>query len=744
MSPNNLTEETKTRARELGADLVGIAPVERFASAPRRMSPQGLLPGARCVVVCAIHHLDAAVELSGEPTPHQVGAYGSQSWGQNAMLDDISFQLARFLEEKGHRALAIAASNIWRYHGYKELAVPFAPDLAHRYAAVAAGLGEIGWSGLVLTPHFGPRVRFVSVITDADLEPSPMYEGPPLCDRCGECVRHCPTDAFRKEVRGENRVEIGGKVCVFPNINKWRCAWAENFALNLALPIPDKVDEAVIRTQIEKYGMFQGEEGSCLKFCMPPSLRVRDPAYARAPRRRKGPDGRSAADLMAAVRRLSARYPVDVLAVTPREAFAGDPAFHPEYHLPDAASIILLGTHDPMAGSTSETSGALARLLRYAAFDVARLFDLAGYSALVPAYAYHHLVAQRLGVLERGLQCLTVLTSAALPTLRLSAEPGQFASSAEDIRRLARSYGADLVGFYDVQRFAAFRRALAAAVPLPAEREVVRDRGGLYLPFIPEIAHERLRFQGPEDWLPGAKTVIVLGLRLPDTSFDTAKVTPAETVGPFAFAMYESLLLLGDCAARLVKALQHSGYRAVLATDMEGLASWTVSPRGRLPDLRANRFSALLAGLGQLGLHGYVLTPQYGVRQRFMTVVTDCPLPPDPLPTTPAVCRWCEQPCRRACPTQAITSEVVEIAVEGARFCIPRVQDLACDWAKLYALSGEEGPRYLGLAVDVPIPSAPDARAVAEAVAEAEWGVQKRLLAVAEECVRVCPAHRLG
>ena len=40
----DLTEEIKQRARELGADLVGIAPIERFKNAPLRMSPQGLLP----------------------------------------------------------------------------------------------------------------------------------------------------------------------------------------------------------------------------------------------------------------------------------------------------------------------------------------------------------------------------------------------------------------------------------------------------------------------------------------------------------------------------------------------------------------------------------------------------------------------------------------------------------------------------------------------------------------------------
>ncbi|HOL68048.1 MAG TPA: hypothetical protein PKX93_11390, partial [bacterium] len=179
----DLTDEVTRKAYQSGADLVGIAPVDRFQGAPLRMSPQGLLPEARSVIVVAIHHPDAAVELGGEPTPHESGPYNIQGI-MNWMLDDISFSLARFLEDKGYPTLPIAASNIWRYKGYKDLKVNFAPDLAHRYAAVAAGLGEIGWSGLFLSPQFGPRQRVVSVITTARLTPTPMYDGPALCDRC--------------------------------------------------------------------------------------------------------------------------------------------------------------------------------------------------------------------------------------------------------------------------------------------------------------------------------------------------------------------------------------------------------------------------------------------------------------------------------------------------------------------------------------------------------------------------------
>ena len=97
-----LTEEVKNYSKELGADSVGIAPVERFKNAPLEMSSEGLMSEAKSVIVVAIHHLDCAVELGGFPTPHGMGPYTTQSSAINPILDNISFKIARFLEDKGY------------------------------------------------------------------------------------------------------------------------------------------------------------------------------------------------------------------------------------------------------------------------------------------------------------------------------------------------------------------------------------------------------------------------------------------------------------------------------------------------------------------------------------------------------------------------------------------------------------------------------------------------------------------
>ena len=185
-----LTAALKSKAMDLGADLVGVGPVGRWEGAPAQMHPLGHWPEATHVVVVAIHHPDACVELGGIPNAHHQGPYGVQG-KMNERLEYIQFHLARWLEQQGHGSLPIPATNIWRYRPYKEVVRPFGPDLSDIHAAACVGLGEIGYHGLLMTPEFGTWQRFCCMITDAPLAADPMYDGPALCDRCNACVVKC-------------------------------------------------------------------------------------------------------------------------------------------------------------------------------------------------------------------------------------------------------------------------------------------------------------------------------------------------------------------------------------------------------------------------------------------------------------------------------------------------------------------------------------------------------------------------
>jgi len=102
-------------------------------------------------------------------------------------LDFLAYDVTRWLSDRGFQAIPVPASTPY---DFDKLAGVF----SHKLAAHLAGLGWIGKSCLLLTERFGPRVRFVSVLTDA-----PLVAGSPLdrpCGKCRVCIDACPVKAF--------------------------------------------------------------------------------------------------------------------------------------------------------------------------------------------------------------------------------------------------------------------------------------------------------------------------------------------------------------------------------------------------------------------------------------------------------------------------------------------------------------------------------------------------------------------
>lgn len=227
---NPLTEDLKNLAHNEGADLVGVASVDRFQDAPKMTHPNGILPDAKTVVVIGIKYPDAAIDRWGQPPAESMFFYQSvQSFMTSTVMPMIQFRIYRFLEKAGFLALPVAPSGFFRYRDYKEIKGGFIADFSHRHAAVAAGLGELGQQGLLLTPQFGVRQRLCSIITNAPLDVDPLYGGNALCDHCQACLKACPVEAFHKTER--HSVQIGDKAISYAKIDKWRCAWVEQLGM---------------------------------------------------------------------------------------------------------------------------------------------------------------------------------------------------------------------------------------------------------------------------------------------------------------------------------------------------------------------------------------------------------------------------------------------------------------------------------------------------------------------------------
>jgi epoxyqueuosine reductase QueG len=222
---NKIKAELMRLAETLHLDYFGVASTDRFSNMPEDHRPEDLLPGAKSVIVLGLKVPDSAVlahkRVFGGGQRHHYFSYTRYGYKQiNENLETAAFRVANHIEKNyAYIALPLPASE----PRDEEL---FMGAMSNRYAAVCAGLGYFGWSGFVITPKHGPRVRWVSIITDAEPEPDPLFTGKKRCDpsTCGVCVDICPVGALSREE--SVRVKINDEVSAYSKRSKPLCRCA--------------------------------------------------------------------------------------------------------------------------------------------------------------------------------------------------------------------------------------------------------------------------------------------------------------------------------------------------------------------------------------------------------------------------------------------------------------------------------------------------------------------------------------
>lgn len=176
-------------ARSIGASLVGFAPASRWADYHELHPdyyPEAIWPQVKTVIVLGIPILLPIVETT--PSIN----YQEQYTTANILLDQISYRLAIHLNNYGHASIFLPRDG---YGNIKILLEKPVASFSHVYAAKYAGLGTIGYSHNLVNKEYGPRVRYVSVFTQLEVEGDAVIEGD-LCTKCLLCQKLCPSQAF--------------------------------------------------------------------------------------------------------------------------------------------------------------------------------------------------------------------------------------------------------------------------------------------------------------------------------------------------------------------------------------------------------------------------------------------------------------------------------------------------------------------------------------------------------------------
>lgn len=747
-----LTARIKAYAKELGADLVGIAPVSRYEGAPAMLKPQAHLPEAQSVVVMAIHHPDGSVNFGAEPNSNFSAGF---QVGMIPKLDTLSLRLSKFIESLGYVALPMSCTYYWRHRKYKTVPYDHASSFSHLNAFVAAGLGEYGWHGMVLSPQYGPRQRLVSVITDAVLTPDPLYSGEPLCDKCKLCEKACWGQNYKPEhLLGEPlRFTIEGKVFEHASINRWRCFWGEQCHLDMNLlatkknlkedDLYDAIKEGVTRTGIGNAGYMC----SSFKYCMAKPIRIWDKSKAPNPLRRKPAATIATEDMIRKVVDLAQRAGADRIAILPLsrfeaireqfyDGFRGDDFFNAYKwviaigrELPD----YLVDNTAPLAEKNLQPMEVLTcGRMMIGTVDIARMIDDAGYEAIQDWWlsGISPLAAKLTGwdAVWRSRNPHGAhnfahdVDGAGLEHPKIAVQSVVCNANLRELQMLLPNVLGDIA---ELQDLCAVSRGKLPHVELA---------GAASLSALPPTAQEKLR-----QLIPTAKSLLVLGAALPKRMVELAGRQEAECAISYNFANYQAMREAGWTAQDVASSLKSLGYAAGAMLEIDDEAMWRKTPLGGLPDLRSQAPFAVAAGLGFQGRHGFLISPQFGPRQRFAFVLTDAELPSAALSSghCPDGCQLCAD----ACPVQALNAS-------GGETVFPR-HDVRCEWSLVLGMVEGEGTALLSWRLpNLPVPETLDDHARAEALAQKDpiqvFGYQRPNQAdtPVERCLQACPMGR--
>lgn len=216
-SPSVNSRIIKKAAKFYGADLVGICKVHKNLVYSHEYNPMTNEHLPLEIPDDCSYAIVIAVEMDYESVKYSPDAISGASTGLGYSIQAVvANYVAAFIRGLGYKALPCGNDTA--------LSIPL---------AMAAGLGETGRSGILITQKFGPRVRLCKVFTNLPLKSDSFrpFGVKKFCKTCKKCAKHCPSQA----ISFENQTVEGPTISNHSGILKWyinpeKCFayWAKN------------------------------------------------------------------------------------------------------------------------------------------------------------------------------------------------------------------------------------------------------------------------------------------------------------------------------------------------------------------------------------------------------------------------------------------------------------------------------------------------------------------------------------
>ncbi len=158
----------------------------------------------------------------------------------------------------------------------------------------------------------------------------------------------------------------------------------------------------------------------------------------------------------------------------------------------------------------------------------------------------------------------------------------------------------------------------------------------------------------PKDFLPKAKSVIVVGLRLLDPIMSSLPTSRQE----YTLMFYTVNNWLNQIAYGIARKLEADGFPSYTFSYSPKEAGIPRQDPKELYDTISYKHAAVYAGLGQYGFNHLLITPQFGPRVRLVSLATEGDFQAD-IDLPPTICRpeQCGYRCVQACPAECLAKD---------------------------------------------------------------------------------------